>query len=311
MAVEQYSSSAGDAIAQLDLFEIRKCQHCGVEKTAELFYTPFQCRECRNAKKRARYQARGKVRRDFRMRNDEGFALQQRHIRREAQRRRTARLNAAGLTKRGNPIVLCEKSETKKVKEPAVLWRTHRRHWIKVAAPGPCVAAWYALTGKPWNNPRLSGGEKFKLRYRLDAEFRAREIIKAQSRKVTRAERVAAQSDGTITPQSLGQLFAKGTRCRYCETELSSTERTADHVVPLCRGGAHSIDNLVIACRSCNSSKGRKTLEQWLESIPHMSSLRGLISSKLHTFSGLRRAPCATGPTLRAIGTEHTTPAIW
>lgn len=311
MAVEHYSSSAGNAIPQPDLFEIRKCRHCGAEKTAEKFYRAFQCRECRNTQQRERYQARYRHKFASRYKYCDEFRSVWQERNRQANRRRTARLNAVGLTKRGNRTGPRGNPEKRKREALLLSWRAHRRHWIKVAAPGPCVAAWYALTGKPWNNPRLSGGEKFKLRYRLDAEFRAREIIKAQSRKVARAERVAAQSDGTITPQSLGQLFAKGTRCRYCETELSSTERTADHVVPLCRGGAHSIDNLVIACRSCNSSKGRKTLEQWLESIPHMSSLRDLISSKLHTFSGLRRAPCATGPTLRAIGTEHTTPAIW
>ena len=37
-----------------------------------------------------------------------------------------------------------------------------------------------------------------------------------------------------------------------------------DHVVPLSRGGKHEIENLLPACRSCNSSKGAKLLEEWL-----------------------------------------------
>lgn len=31
-----------------------------------------------------------------------------------------------------------------------------------------------------------------------------------------------------------------------------------DHVVPLSRGGPHAADNLTVACRRCNRSKGAK-----------------------------------------------------
>ncbi|MFI8830536.1 HNH endonuclease [Streptomyces afghaniensis] len=31
-----------------------------------------------------------------------------------------------------------------------------------------------------------------------------------------------------------------------------------DHLVPLARGGAHSLSNLVPACQRCNTSKGAK-----------------------------------------------------
>ncbi len=49
--------------------------------------------------------------------------------------------------------------------------------------------------------------------------------------------------------------------CVYC----GSTEKlTIDHIVPLAKGGAHIEENLVIACRSCNGSKGTKTLVVWL-----------------------------------------------
>jgi 5-methylcytosine-specific restriction endonuclease McrA len=38
-----------------------------------------------------------------------------------------------------------------------------------------------------------------------------------------------------------------------------------DHVVPLARGGGHSIDNVVPACRPCNRSKGGKLVADWRE----------------------------------------------
>lgn len=49
--------------------------------------------------------------------------------------------------------------------------------------------------------------------------------------------------------------------CVYC---MKRTGRlTKDHVIPLHRGGNHTEANLVPACRSCNSSKGKSTLEEW------------------------------------------------
>ena len=43
--------------------------------------------------------------------------------------------------------------------------------------------------------------------------------------------------------------------CAYC----GSTENlTLDHVVPLSREGSHTIENLVAACRPCNSRKGAR-----------------------------------------------------
>lgn len=48
--------------------------------------------------------------------------------------------------------------------------------------------------------------------------------------------------------------------CQYCGTK--SRELTIDHVVPRHKGGKHSWDNLVSACRSCNHRKGGKSLEE-------------------------------------------------
>jgi len=49
-------------------------------------------------------------------------------------------------------------------------------------------------------------------------------------------------------------------RCAYCE---SPAPLTMDHVIPLSRGGTHSIGNIVPACRSCNASKKHLLLADW------------------------------------------------
>ncbi|WIF21984.1 5-methylcytosine-specific restriction enzyme A [Shewanella phage vB_SbaS_Y11] len=43
----------------------------------------------------------------------------------------------------------------------------------------------------------------------------------------------------------------------------SSDDLCLDHIIPESRGGTSELDNLQILCRSCNSSKGIKTMEEW------------------------------------------------
>lgn len=51
----------------------------------------------------------------------------------------------------------------------------------------------------------------------------------------------------------------EGRVCQYCQNSFD----TIDHVIPLTRGGDNMLNNLVPCCRSCNSSKGTKTLAEW------------------------------------------------
>ncbi|WP_164102542.1 HNH endonuclease [Candidatus Laterigemmans baculatus] len=49
--------------------------------------------------------------------------------------------------------------------------------------------------------------------------------------------------------------------CCYC----GSSERISlDHLIPRMRGGSDVADNLVWACRSCNSSKGGRDMLEWM-----------------------------------------------
>lgn len=43
--------------------------------------------------------------------------------------------------------------------------------------------------------------------------------------------------------------------CGYCGRSLNQTKRTIDHIVPKHNGGDNSIENLIVACRRCNSQK--------------------------------------------------------
>lgn len=59
--------------------------------------------------------------------------------------------------------------------------------------------------------------------------------------------------------------------CKYCnKKEIRGKEKTyltKDHVIPYNKGGHNTADNVVAACRSCNSAKGDRTVEWLMERI--------------------------------------------
>lgn len=52
--------------------------------------------------------------------------------------------------------------------------------------------------------------------------------------------------------------------CKYCSKDISN-QYHIDHVVPLSRGGSNELSNLVLSCSHCNLSKGKKMLNEWME----------------------------------------------
>ena len=55
------------------------------------------------------------------------------------------------------------------------------------------------------------------------------------------------------------RTFADWT-CHYCGCTGAHVVRTSDHVIPLTKGGEHTLANLVPACRTCNSRKATLAL---------------------------------------------------
>lgn len=62
-----------------------------------------------------------------------------------------------------------------------------------------------------------------------------------------------------VAPLSRRALFARDQgRCQYCGQAAESI----DHVVPRSRGGPHTWENVVAACRRCNTVKGDRLLTE-------------------------------------------------
>lgn len=64
------------------------------------------------------------------------------------------------------------------------------------------------------------------------------------------------------TPKRRAAIYARDEhRCQYCGVYVDDQTATLDHLIPQALGGHHKPSNLVTCCKSCNCSKGSKTLE--------------------------------------------------
>jgi len=93
------------------------------------------------------------------------------------------------------------------------------------------------------------------------ARNREREIMR---RRIQRAVDKGAHSTMTLKAWNWLKRHWRY-RCAYCGAEETLTERlTLDHVVPLSRGGADVVANVVPACARCNCAKGEQHAAGWM-----------------------------------------------
>lgn len=109
---------------------------------------------------------------------------------------------------------------------------------------------------------------RFRIRYAYDHDFKAKTIARTHRRNTERKAHIAMVDDGTLTGPAIRALFASAKQCCYCQRPMRSKDKTLDHVIPLSRGGVHSIHNAAIACHACNTGKGGRTPEEWRSGVP-------------------------------------------
>jgi len=105
---------------------------------------------------------------------------------------------------------------------------------------------------KKWRDENKDLRKSYQKQYQKDNMFRWNDDV--ARRKSLRLK------NGTfeITDKDMRGLYSSA--CTYCG---SAEKISIDHVIPLSRGGAHGIGNLVPACLKCNLSKNAKTIMEW------------------------------------------------
>lgn len=79
-----------------------------------------------------------------------------------------------------------------------------------------------------------------------------------------RAKDVGA--DGDFTADDVKQLLEKQqAKCIYCGENISGRLYTIEHLTPLSRGGSNDVENIALACRSCNARKGDKLVTEFFK----------------------------------------------
>lgn len=94
---------------------------------------------------------------------------------------------------------------------------------------------------------------------RKDARYQRTENGKFSKRKteIKRKHQIKS-TDCTLTRKEWEEIKDRfGHKCAYCHRQMQRLEM--DHVVPLSKGGKHTAENVVPACRTCNAKKGNRT----------------------------------------------------
>ena len=128
--------------------------------------------------------------------------------------------------------------------------RSEQKRRAYAADPGPIRAR--------VRESRRADPEKHKAEVRLwrmrnPEKRRAQSLIDAHRR---RAREFAALGSHTVSDVENQHARQKG-RCYWCQRKVGD-DYHVDHVVPLALGGIDGPENLVVACPSCNCSKGAK-----------------------------------------------------
>lgn len=86
------------------------------------------------------------------------------------------------------------------------------------------------------------------------------------ARKHRRDARLAGvRDDGSVTVEALRDMWANATVCLYCGRELTHWNKSVEHMMPMSKGGEHSVRNVIVICRLCNTTKRSMCFDEWIE----------------------------------------------
>jgi 5-methylcytosine-specific restriction endonuclease McrA len=85
-----------------------------------------------------------------------------------------------------------------------------------------------------------------------------RAMLRSRANSAIRRARKRAATVGMVDLRAIYER--DGGHCHICERPVPLERTHFDHVIPLAKGGAHSMENIRAACRSCNDRKLHRLL---------------------------------------------------
>lgn len=102
------------------------------------------------------------------------------------------------------------------------------------------------------------------------AQERLKHPERVKSRRVASQQRRRARQRGSTVDLIGIESWMKEirtlpfARCHWCGTKVKGRLICFDHVIPLSKGGSHTIGNLAASCRHCNSTKQAREIAKWI-----------------------------------------------
>lgn len=133
-----------------------------------------------------------------------------------------------------------------------------------------CRVSYSKHKAKYRNKKIISSAKRYRLkRSEIRAKWRAWALVNKPTLKAIWAKRRALKKNASINLSGIKTFISEvkakpSVACYYCSKKISSKKIHFDHIVPLSRGGEHSVRNLCVACPRCNLSKHNKPLELWI-----------------------------------------------
>lgn len=119
----------------------------------------------------------------------------------------------------------------------------------------------------PFSEYQSGGGGRDKVRGSCKCCSAAR--LKMYSERKDRVDLIKATDDGTASIVAMSKMLRETERCPVCNIVMGQhypvqlSSKTIDHMVPLSRGGGHTLENITVLCFGCNSAKGNRTMAEF------------------------------------------------
>jgi len=215
---------------KLQLPTMRDCRVCGIQESVTTVRGPASCPACRRAKYlivKRRYQQSEKGKATARAREERTDVRE---------KRRLAAVSPQGLANKRKYEATPEGKATraKAVRKYAVTERCKR------------MRADHHLRTK--DTP-----QRIEQRAHANERYAKSDKMAAKKHRDYARRKAAIVADRPVTAEDWLEIVRlHKNRCHYCKRRRTLT---IDHVMPLSKGGLHVKENIVPACKTCNSTK--------------------------------------------------------